>query len=52
MKHPNEPTLAELKCMRVELYQAASTPENLKRIKAIEVQIKRNEAEEAAIAEG
>ena len=44
MAHPNEPSLYELKIRRKGLYAAPSTDDNLRRIKAIEVQIERKEA--------
>lgn len=43
MAHPNEPELSELKDIRRALYAAESTDENLKKIKAIELQIARRE---------
>jgi hypothetical protein len=47
MRHANEPTLEELKKMRTELYTAPSTNDNLRKIKAIEVQITRHEPAES-----
>ena len=38
--HPNEPNVGELKLRRHELYTMESTPENLKKIEAIEAQLK------------
>lgn len=46
MPHPNEPSLDELYKLRVELYVAPSTNENLKKVRAIEAQIKRREEED------
>lgn len=43
--HPNEPPMKELKHIRRKLYAAPSTEENGKKIKAIEAQIARREAE-------
>ena len=45
--HTNEPKLEELKKIRRKLYGAESTYENLAKIKAIEVQIKRRQEEES-----
>ena len=45
MAHPNEPGLEELKALRNELYRSESTDDNLRKIKAIEAQIQRREAE-------
>ena len=45
MIHPNEPKLAELKEISKELFKADSTDENLKKLKAVESQIARHEAE-------
>lgn len=44
--HPNEPSMEELKKIQKELFVAESTDDNMKKIKAIEIQIKRREAEE------
>jgi len=46
--HPNECVGGELKRIRRELYAAPSTNDNLRKIKAIESQIKRHEAEAAS----
>ena len=43
--HPNEPSLEDLKKIRQELFKQKSTDENMKKIEAIEKQIKRKEAE-------
>jgi len=43
MIHPNEPPLEELRRRRQVLYGAESTDENVKKIEAIEAQIKRHE---------
>jgi len=45
MIHTSEPKLAELKEIRSELFKSESTDDNLRKIKAIEVQIKRHEKE-------
>ena len=45
MRHPCEPGLEALKEIRKELYTAVSTEENVKKIKAIEIQIDRIEKE-------
>ena len=42
--HKCEPTLEELKKIQRELFSASSTDENMKKINAIESQIKRHEA--------
>ena len=44
--HPSEPTVEELKRRRKELYGAESTDANMRKIKAIECQIARREAED------
>ncbi len=41
--HPSEPGLETLKDIRKNLFKAESTDENLKKIKAITVQIDRHE---------
>lgn len=46
--HKCEPNLAELKTIQRELFSAASTDENMKKINAIESQIKRHEAAKEA----
>ena len=46
--HPNEPTLAELKKLELELFTAESTDENMARLNAIQKQIARHEAVIAA----
>lgn len=43
--HPCEPSLETLKEIRKELYTANSTEENVKKIKAVELQISRIEKE-------
>jgi len=43
--HPCEPSLEVLKEIRKELYTANSTEENVKKIKAVELQISRVEKE-------
>jgi hypothetical protein len=43
--HPNEPSINELKRRRDELITAPSTNENMKKIEAIEKQIKRHETQ-------
>ena len=48
MLHPNEPTLEELKQIELELFRQASTDENMAKLKAIQSQIARHEAQEAA----
>ena len=48
MPHPNEPELRELKRIRKKLFKAESTDENVKKIRAIENQITRREAEDKA----
>ena len=45
MIHSSEPNINTLKQIRQDLYSAESTDENLKKIKAVEAQIKRHEAE-------
>lgn len=43
MIHPSEPKLEKLKEIRAELFGSESTDDNLRKIKAIEIQIKRHE---------
>lgn len=43
--HPNEPSIEELKIIQKELYVAESTDMNVKKLKAIELQIARVEKE-------
>ena len=43
--HPCEPSLETLKEIRKELYTSKSTEENVKKIKAVELQISRIEKE-------
>ena len=43
MTHPNEPSLVELRKIRSELYAKESTDENMKKLQAVEQQIKRRE---------
>ena len=47
MLHPNEPTMEELKKIRRELFTKTSNPEDLKKLKAIDLQILRHEKEAA-----
>ena len=47
MTHPNEPSLTELKKRQKELFGQESTDENLKKLKAIESQIRRHQREQA-----
>lgn len=41
MPHPNEPSIEELKKREKELITSESTEENMKRVKAIGIQIQR-----------
>jgi len=43
--HPNEPKLDELKAMQKALYTAKSTDEDMKKLKAITLQIERIQKE-------
>lgn len=49
--HKCEPKLEELKTIQRELFSAESTNENMKKIQAIESQIKRHEAAKEAAKE-
>ena len=46
--HPCEPSIVQLKQLQAALFVAESTNENVQKLKAIELQIKRREDEEAA----
>jgi len=43
--HPGEPTLEALKELQKQLFTEPSTDENMKKLRAIEFQIERREAE-------
>jgi hypothetical protein len=45
MAHPNEPSIEALKEIRARLFTSDSTDENMKKIKAVEAQLLRREAE-------
>lgn len=44
--HPNEPSIEELKKIQKELFTSESTDDNVKKLKAIELQIDHREKEE------
>lgn len=48
MAHPNEPSVKTLKEIRLALFTSESTDDNIKKIKAIDGQIARREAENKA----
>ena len=52
MIHAYEPKLVELKEIRAELFRSESTDDNLRKIKAIEAQIKRHEDDGKESVEG
>jgi hypothetical protein len=49
--HPNEPNLEALKKIQKELMVAESTNENVKRLKALEIQIERHKKAEREVKE-
>jgi hypothetical protein len=49
MAHPNEPSLEELQARKAELYTSESTDDNIRRLHAIGIQIKRRKAEDGLV---